>query len=451
MSTLSRRIGRVLFWVGGNGLLFALTWVFIAGVGEVWLRLQWPFAHKSASFRFVPKVGRMFKPNSEKRWTDHSDFWTVSHTNSWGFFDREPIAPDRAAASCHIALIGDSFVAALEVPIADKSHIRLEALAAQALPELDITTSAFGINNTGQLNQLPLYDEFARRLRPKLLVLVFVMNDFRDNSSVLKSLLHRWDPDRMPWMSARRDADGRMRMLPPHPDWAEVGPKPSLNGGRNSSLSSPVIVEVLPARRTLLYLMRRTLQLSARRSYFATWLNGSLFRLGVLGFFDVAEELRKRPGYEALLGGWQPKTGQYIMTNRTFNGFWKEEDLPPFLEGALDFTAFGLDQFKERADRDGVSLVLLSTHTMGSRGDPAFDRLTALAAARGIPVIDQTDYIRRQGFKVKEAHWEHDNHWNAAGHQWAAEAVLEYLKQNPAVCRTPSRADCNLNSLFPIH
>ena len=428
VGTRRRRIGRVLFWVGGNALLFALTWAFIAVVGEVWLRLQWPFLHSRWPWHFVPRVGYKFKPNVEVYATNHFDFWTVSRTNSWGFPDREPISPDRAAASCHIALIGDSFVAALEVPIADKVPVRLEALAAQVLPALNVTTAAFGINGTGQINQLPLYDEFARRLRPKLLVLVLVVNDFRDNSSVLKSLPNRWDPDRMPWMSARRDADGRMRMLPPHPDWAEVGPKPSLNGGRNSSPSSPVIVEVLPARRTLLYLMRRTLQLSSRRSYFATWLNGSLSRLGVLGSFDVAEALRRRPGYEALLGGWQPKTGQRV--DLMFN----EKDRPPFFEAALDFTAFGLDQFKERADRDGASLVILSTHTMRTRGDPAFDRLNALAAARGIPVIDQPDYIRRQGFKVKEAHWEHDHHWNAAGHQWAAEAVLEYLEQNREVC-----------------
>ena len=429
MCTPPRRIRRVLFWVGGNVLLFALTWVFIAGIGEVWLRLKWPFAHESKPWHFVPKVGRMFKPNAEVRHTRQLDFWTVSRTNSYGFPDREPIAPERAAASCHIALIGDSFVAALQVPIADKLPVRLEALAARALPELDVTTSAFGISNTGQINQLPLYDEFARRLRPKLLVLVFVSNDFIDNSSVLKSLQYRWDPDRMPWMSARRDADGRMRLLPPHSDWAEVGPKPSLNGGRNSSPSSPVIVEVLPTRRTPLYLMRRTLQLSSRRSYFATWLNGSISRLGVLYSLDAAEELRRRPGYESLLGGWQPKTRQHI--DLMFN----EKDLPPFFEAALDFTAFGLDQFKERADRDGASLVILSTHKMGSRGDPAFDRLTALATARGIPVIDQTDYIRRQGAKLKDAHWRLDPHWNAAGHQWAAEAVLEYLKRNPAVCR----------------
>ena len=411
--SIPRRICRVLFYVGGNVLLFALTWAFIAVVGEVWLRLQWSFPHNNWPMHFVPKVGYMLQPNAEVRRTNRRDFWTVSRTNSDGFLDREPIAAERAAASCHIALIGDSFVAAGHVPIVDKSHIRLEALAARVLPELDITTSAFGLGGTGQLNQLPFYDEFARRLRPKLVVLVFVANDFLDNSSVLKSLGQRWDPDRMPWVSVRRDVDGRMRLRPPDPD----GWRP------------------LPYAKTSLYSLQRKYRLSAafRRSHFANWLNIKL-RYIKPGLFstDPAEELRLRPGYESLLGGWQPKP---TKPRQLIASIFHQKDLPPFFEATLDFTAFGLDQFKQRADRDGVSLVILSTYTMGTRGNPAYDRLHTLATARGIPVIDQFDYIRRQGAEAKDAHWRHNFHWNAAGHQWAAEALLEYLKRNPAVCR----------------
>ena len=407
------KIRRVLFWVGGNVLLFALTWAFIAVVGEVWLRLQWPFPRTNQPLHFVPKVGRMLKPNAEVRSTNHLDYWTVSHTNSDGFLDREPIAAERAAASCHIALIGDSFVVAEEVPIADKSHVRLEALAARVLPDLGITAAAFGIRSTGQLNQLPLYDEFARRRRPKLLVLVVVFNDFFDNSSVLKSLCCGRNPDRMPWVSARRDAEGRMRLLPPYPgDWRSP---PGPSGWRPR-----------PHR----YLVKRMLRIASRYSYFAIWLDARLMVANIGGYsYDKAKELRYHPTMKPLLGGWQPKPGQRV------DSIFHQKDLPPFFEAALDFTAFGLDQFKQRADRDGASLVILSTHTMGSRGDPAYERMNALATARGIPVIDQYDYIRRQGAESKDARWRHDFHWNAAGHQWAAEALLEYLKRNPAVCR----------------
>ena len=143
---------------------------------------------------------------------------------------------------------------------------------------------------------------------------------------------------------------------------------------------------------------------------------------------------RRSPGYAALLDGWRPTTREGMD-----DPFLHAQDLPPVYEDALDFTGFALDQFRERADRDGAALVILSTHHMGTQGHLGFDRLAALAESRGIPVIDQYDYITRQGAEPRDAIWVHDGHWNAAGHRWAAEALLEYLKENQAICTTRKR------------
>ena len=79
----------------------------------------------------------------------------------------------------------------------------------------------------------------------------------------------------------------------------------------------------------------------------------------------------------------------------------------------------------------------LATYRMGKPGDRIFDRLHDLAEARGIPVISQRAWIERRGGDVRDAHWPHDGHWSPIGHQWAAEALLEHLKQNQDVCRRP--------------
>ena len=246
--------------MGWNAVWLVLGLSLIVAAGEAWFKSTTPFRSPDRPTHFVPGVGLLWEPHAKIHRARGRDFSTTTRVNHLGFLDREPPDAERAAASCHVAIIGDSYVEAQQVPIADKAQVRLEELAARRLPELDVTTSAYGRGGTGQVDQLPYYDEYARRLRPKLVVLVF-------------------------------------------------------------------------------------------------------------------------------------------------------------------------------AERDGFRLAVLSVHTAGAEGDPQFDRMRGMAEARGIPVIDQYDYIVRQGARVEEANWRRDHHWNAAGHRWAAEALLEWLERNRDVCR----------------
>ncbi len=394
----ARKNRNILLVVGYNVLLTFVGLALIVLAGEVYLRLK-------STRHFVQGVGTIFKPN-KKTVRSTVDFSVSQYSNRLGFLDREPISPERAAASCHIAMIGDSFVEAQQVPIADKFHVRLEELAARHLPHLDITTQAYGRGGTGQINQLPYYDEFARHLSPELVVLVFVDNDFLNNSPILAALPWRIHPDRQPFVTAKRDANGTMKLRPPHPDW--------------QMLKLPIFEYLSP------------------RSYFVQGLYNKISILFPSQHNSLMAHVERlspslRLNYESLFDGWQPTTWQDVKHQL------KKETLPPLWEKELAFTAFALDQFVERTDRDGAPLVILTIYRMGTRGHPVFDRLNALAEARGIPVIDQYDYIRRQGGDPeRDPRWVHNAHWNEQGHQWAAEALLEYLKENPAVCAKPA-------------
>ena len=424
-------IRRALRLAGWNALLAMLGLALIGLAGETWRRSTIPFIRNHEPKVFVPDVGLLLSPHTESRWTNGFDYWTISRTNSLGFLDREPPSPERAAESCHIAMIGDSFVEAKEVPIADKLHVRLEELAARALPALDVTTSAFGKYSTGQVNQLAFYDEYARPLRPRLVVLVFVTNDYMNNFPLWESLRTGLDPDRLPHVSAARAEDGGFRLRPPDPDY------------RRFTLRQP---SDSPARARWRALVKRALH----ASWFLDW-STRRFQLR----FPEHEEARvqairahrmellsRRPAHAPLLDGlWPVSRGDVGMrpadedtVGPSLASFAQRSDDLPFYTEAPAFTAFALDEFKERAQRDGAALVILAAHQMHRFGGGLLARLNEMAAARGIPVIDQGGFIRRQGAELRDAHWPHDHHWNPAGHRWAAQALLEYLKRNRDVC-----------------
>ena len=422
---------RALRLAGWNALLLIAGLALIWLAGEAWLRWTTPFSRYESQV-FVPDVGVMLRPDSEVRWTDGLDFWTASRTNRLGFLDREPPSPERAAQGCHIAMIGDSFVEAREVSIPEKFHVRLEEMAARELPALDVTTSAFGRRDTGQINQLAFYDAYARPLRPKLVVLVFIRNDFVDNYPLWKSLWWGMDPDRLPYVSAARAEDGSLRLRPPVPP-----------DDRRFVFGSP-----RPQWETFV-------ERAHRASWFLQWLDE--LQRTVRSDSDLERDVRtrakrarwmellsRRPAYAPLLDEWlsTPRDDLHLRVakggfprSRLLHELFVEGNDSPFYTEAHALTAFALDEFRKRAARDGAALAILASHDVSRfLGGSMLARLNEMAAERGIPVIDQGDFILRQGAELRDAYLKHDYHWNPAGHRWAAEALLEHLKRNQDVC-----------------
>lgn len=404
--------------VGWNVGLALFGLALVAAVGEIYLRLTVPFMTISFTKSFVPGVGFLIKPNSEVKTTDQNEFWTVSQANSLGFLDREPPSPERAEESCHIAVLGDSFVEAAEVPINDKMQVRLEELAQNKLPDLDVTTSAFGIASAAQVTQLPFYDHYARNLRPDLLVLVFSFNDFSDNFSLFRYTGSQWDPDHPPSYYAKRSTSGKIELHPPDPNYASY----------KRDLWNPFAIKVFPD------------------TFLGTWLNQKLGPVhGNLAlllhqephlFAQDIDSLLRRTHYAALADSWTPTTRGALWLR------FLSRDPPPVVQEALDFTEFGLDEFKKRADNDHFSLLILATHTLSDLPEYLraeadwswFDLLNDLVKEKGIPVIDQSRHILQKGRNIEEAYFSRNGHWNELGHQWAAETIFAYLKQNQDVC-----------------
>ena len=393
--------------VGWNVLFLSLGASLILIDWETWLYSRAPFTETRLPSRFVPGVGLLHEPGAEARWTKLAEFWVAQRANRWGFLDREPLTPEQAAQTCHIAFIGDSFVAALQVPVADKFQVRLEELAARALPRLNISTAAYGRSATGQINQLPFYDKYARSLGPKLVVLVFVRNDFKDNHRLVAGIINGWDPDSAPYVVAEKTATGALALRPPDPAWRmlPISSGPPEGGSR-----------------VLRWLQRKTGRVPGAALTFERRISLRV------------ELLAQRPHYQSVIEaslsrGSESSLADSLKTSKLL----QDPALPLFVE-AMEFTAFALDEFQRRVADDGASLWLLLASTIGDASDPFRVIVEDLAEARGIPVVSMHDYIIRQGRRVYDGGFPFDGHWTPTGHQWAAEAVLERLRQRPEVC-----------------
>ena len=77
---------------------------------------------------------------------------------------------------------------------------------------------AIARSGVGQASELGFYHA-NRQIKPDLVILMFVGNDFANNSILLESLRSGFHPDHLPWWFPTIDNDKRCKLVPPSPDW----------------------------------------------------------------------------------------------------------------------------------------------------------------------------------------------------------------------------------------
>lgn len=403
-------------------LISGVCIVLVFAIGEAYIRLTRPLLEVRWPTRFDPAFGFNFEPNSEVAWTNLFDFSTVEKANSLGFLDREP---GPRSENCHVAIIGDSFVEAAQVSNENKVQAYLEQIARSSRPHLNLSASAFGYSGTGQLNQLPFYDVFARPQKPHVVILVFVQNDFRNNSAVLEAIANGWDPDHAPRVFAEKTADHGYALTRIDPEW-----------------QSHLLPVEAPANSEAMDRLRKT-------SAFFDWGYRKLrirsprlfedFRAMERAYKARYQILLERDKYAGSLGPWDYAKDE--DPTRLDSRFSERDLAPPFVD-AIGFTKFAIQEFKNKVEQDHGHLMILATSQLsllGKRDDPGYrtrqlSRLRSIAAELGVPVVDQYEYIVAQGADPHLAQFHHDGHWSVQGHQWAAGAIWDYLQRQDKVC-----------------
>jgi len=428
------RLVRLAPGIAGRALLVVASLAVVLGPLELLMRWRRPFAVTSWPIMFDPQTSFRFQPGSTVRWTNNVDFWAETRVNTLGFLDREPPTP-RPGDGCRVLFLGDSFVEAAQVPIEQKVHVIFEDLAKARLPHR-VDTLALGFSGTGQANQLPYYEVIGRGFTPTVVVLVFVENDFANNSAVLEAVRNGWHPLHPPRLFVHRDArTGSVKRIPITIDWQAhlLATEPDDDGpSRVAATRDWIIGHSVLSRWALTHLGVHYPVLTAR-------LTGKRPLSEILA--DRMAAIRRLPGFEDVFAGWR------FPNDLDYDGMFFATPLPRVFEEALAATETTIDEYLRHARADGFNLVALVSDTMRREfpvrqqygrqldGDAYRRRLAAMLEHRQVPLVDVHDHVVRRGGRPADGHFRRDNHWSAQGHRWAAEALLELFERQPGLCR----------------
>jgi len=395
-------------------LLLVPASLLVALLGaEVWVRWRYPFAENTWPGRFDPAFGFTFAPDATVRQTNWRDFCVEQRVNSLGFLDREPLQ-DLPKGTRRVVVLGDSFVEAVQVPLAAKFHVVLERLLVAR--GRAIATTAFGMSGCGTSSVLPFYEHLGSRLSPRLVVLLVVYNDFANNSPLLESVRYGWHPEKLPRVYFTKDSSGFHR-LPITADWEEYK-QPS---------SAPATLAHEPWWRW---------------SRLGCWVEHNLAAATdakARAAYDLYAErlawLRQQPAWRTALEGWQWPNDLDIdsMTACT-------TPPPAFLE-ARELTEYSLAVLRDCVQRDGGRLLVVGCHNLGvSFADKSWGRtllrrhwldvIEPMCERLGLPFLDLHADFARRGILDKVT-FGSDHHWNPLGHASAAAAIDAFLQTHP--------------------
>jgi lysophospholipase L1-like esterase len=365
-----------------------------------------------------PVFGWVLEPRASYRNTFLVDAPRVTY-NSRGWRDVEHDF-EKPPGVFRILVLGDSFMEAYSVELNEAFHRRIAGLA--KADGLNVETINLGVGGYGTLQQYLVFREVGRRYDPDLVLLGFhPANDVRDNSIALERLVTEGlKVDSRPFLAMSSTVD-----------WTIT--QPDFEGARH-----------------------RYIVAKARRDSFPQRLVRQYASIRATG--DAINKIRnfgrsQTVGDGQALGNEQLTVRNDIYPTDPTNypvSFCKE---PPEVTSAWAATSRILDRLETEIRQTGAEFAVFSVPAIQNvspgairlkwiRPDdpsrlclaeaPSHRRLKTVLDELGVHFINLLPALREAHSKNAWLYGA-DFHWNAAGHELAAETVSEYLEAHNMV------------------
>jgi hypothetical protein len=195
------KYGRRSRWLS-RGAMFLFASTSAIAVGDVAARIAAPRAGAVQPVNDVlflapdPRVGWTLAKDFEFVWSGRNPYCVEFNvrvtTNDLGFRDRQ-WRTDKPPATTRIAVMGDSFVEAIQVPAEQTATRLLENRLAERFPGQSFETMNFGVSNYSVGQYLLVYDAYVRQFDPDyVVVLAGYLNFNRTTQRGLSSALQRF-------------------------------------------------------------------------------------------------------------------------------------------------------------------------------------------------------------------------------------------------------------------
>ncbi len=156
-----------------TAVLCLCGWTAALALFELGVRLLEP--QPEEPYRFAPAT--YFEPIPSARFVYRRQEFSIPVAfNAFGMRDREREL-HKPAATLRVALLGDSYAEALQVPLDSTLSQRLEASLETCFDGFDVEVLNFGVSGFGTAASAARYTSLASRFQPDLVLYLFVGND----------------------------------------------------------------------------------------------------------------------------------------------------------------------------------------------------------------------------------------------------------------------------------